>query len=382
MKIICIIHEPYIDKIPSLKTLLTHLSNNGFKIIIITSYDPNYPPPSFLNENIQYITVKKRTKVFELATTIKMFFLILKYIGLNDTKYFIGGDMLGNMISYIYSHIFFIKHLYFCLEYPQIPTQKVRKLTMTNKIENFIISRSSFIVTHDYYHKEFLIKYFKVKPDKVFLLPNSTSGKPNTSLSNSALLNKMLKIPKENTIILHSGGLGDWFSSFELAESTKTWEESYTLVFHTSHNVCNDAYYTKLAKAMIGRSNIIFSTTPVNTSQLDTLISSADIGIAWYSVKILDYRATLMGLAAGKIGNYLKCGLPIITQNFDSFRTYIEVYQCGICVSNFEEIFGAIKTIESNYDFFSKNAYRCYEEVWEPTQYLDKILNMINSNIL
>lgn len=75
----------------------------------------------------------------------------------------------------------------------------------------------------------------------------------------------------------------------------------------------------------------MFSLNPVSTYELDSLVASADVGIALYSEKELGYRATYMGLAAGKIGNYLKCGVPIIATKLLSL-SYIETYQCGILV--------------------------------------------------
>lgn len=99
------------------------------------------------------------------------------------------------------------------------------------------------------------------------------------------------------------------------------------------------------------------------------MISSADVGLALYSEEELGYRATLMGLAAGKIGNYLKCGLPIIATRLPSLQ-YIEDYQCGVLINSESEIEEAIQLITSNRSVFSENAYRCYRELWQPQRYL------------
>lgn len=108
------------------------------------------------------------------------------------------------------------------------------------------------------------------------------------------------------------------------------------------------------------------------------MISSADIGLAIYSEEHLGYRATLMGLAAGKIGNYLKCGIPVIASNMPSL-SYLVDYKCGILINSENELEEAITTIKSSYESYRKNAFQCYNELWHPSNYIAKILNNIES---
>jgi glycosyltransferase involved in cell wall biosynthesis len=111
--------------------------------------------------------------------------------------------------------------------------------------------------------------------------------------------------------------------------------------------------------------------------QLDNLVGSADIGIAWYDHDLLGYRAELLGLAAGKIGRYLKNGLPVIARNLPTIKEYLDRYECGICVDRLDEITAAIDTIKNDYERYSKNALRCYEELWKPEPYLQEIQRRI-----
>ena len=79
-----------------------------------------------------------------------------------------------------------------------------------------------------------------------------------------------------------------------------------------------------------------------------------------------------MGLAAGKIGNYLKCGVPVIATRLLSL-SYIEEYNCGILVDKESDIADAINRILSDRDLYSKNAHRCYRELWYPKLYVYRI---------
>jgi hypothetical protein len=84
-----------------------------------------------------------------------------------------------------------------------------------------------------------------------------------------------------------------------------------------------------------------------------------------------------MGLAAGKIGNYLKCGIPVITNNFDSLSSYINRYKCGVCVDRLDEVGSAISEIRSKYEEYRDNAFTCYENVWKPEPYLESIYSRV-----
>jgi len=375
MKILVLIREPYLDKIPSLKTLLWYLAERGNKITIISSYEEKYPELSFETDNIKIKCVKKRTRKFELPTMVKLGFVFIQYYILNKPNVCIGGDTYGNLLLGKFKNLINFKHVYFLLEFPQIITKSHPVLSKLENEEARLLNQASFIITHDEYHKNFLLKNFNVSQEQILLLPNSTFT--HTVEKDSFFLQRRLNIGNEKKIILHSGGLGVWFRCKELANSTIAWNEDWLLVFHTSHNVSSDSYFNELiSKDYSGR--VSYSTKPVTTYELDSLISSAFIGIALYSIEHLDYRAELMGLAAGKIGNYLKCGLPVIATNLESL-VYIENYQCGILVNNESEISLAIEKICLEYDMYSKNAIRCFQELWFPERYLIEIDKSINN---
>ena len=148
-------------------------------------------------------------------------------------------------------------------------------------------------------------------------------------------------------------------------------------IYENIANINIRPHYFKEMKNEIGNSNkVLFSIKPVSNVELDKLVASAKIGIATYSLKHLGYRAENMGLAAGKIGNYLKCGVPVIATKVHSL-SYIEDYHCGILIDNFDEINSAVKKIIADYDNYVTSAYRCYNELWHPKNYLDVIYKVL-----
>ena len=357
--IIILLRVPFLDRIPSLKSLVILLASKGCQITIITSFADCYPTFEFTSENINVKLIKERSCFWEVPTSIKLFYYCFIYYFKVKPIWFIGGDGVASYLLFCLSHILPIKSVNFLLEYPQINNKKDFKSMKSAK----------YIITHDQWHRDFILQHFKLNKEKFLYLPNASHTPPY--YKSSDYLSKLLNV-KGKRIILHSGGLGVWFCCKELAAAASSWDDDTVLIFHTSHKVEDSPYYQEIIKALDNSQKVMFSTTPVSNDVLDKLVSSAYIGVALYSVPVLDYRATYMGLAAGKIGNYLKCGVPVIATNLPSLK-YIEEYQCGILVDDVSQIKGAISIISQQRDQYSQNAHRCYKELWEPSHYLENI---------
>lgn len=370
--LLLILKEPFLDRIPSLKTLIWYLLNHGFQITLITSESDRFTLLSFEHKKLKIIKVKQRTSRFEFPTTVKLFFLTIRFVLKKKVDYLIGGDAIGNILASNVSKLLRKKHIFFMLEYPQVVINNTVHLSKMQKMENNALEQADIIITHDRWHKQFLLEHFKVEENNILLLPNA-SFTPEVNM-NSEFLQKRLNIFDKN-IVLHSGGLGRWFKCKELAQSTENWDDNTVLVFHISHKMEGDPYFESIYGTDY-KGKVLYSLNPVSTFELDSLVSSADIGIALYSEKELGYRATYMGLAAGKIGNYLKCGVPVIATKLSSL-SYIEEYQCGILIESEKEIANAIMKILSNRNMYSKNAHRCYRELWYPELYLIKIMEKL-----
>lgn len=366
MKVTLLLRVPFLDKIPSLKTLVIDLARRGIKINIVSTIAHKYPIPDFKEyPNVKMTLVKQRTRKFDLPTSAKLLWATLKTILWHKSDYYIGGDATGCHLLCWLRKISSFKYVNFVLEYPDINNQ--------NELRE--IELADYIITHDHWHGDFISKYCSIKKGRMLFLPNVSYTDVHNE--HDDYLSKKLHISSDKNIVLHSGGLGEWFCCKELVRAAKKWDTSYVLVFHTSHLVENSTYFHELKDEVKDSDRISFSTTPVSNIELDRLVASARIGIATYSLKHLGYRAENMGLAAGKIGNYLKCGVPVIATKVHSL-SYIEDYHCGILVDNSEEIKGAITKIMADYDNYVAGAYKCYKELWYPMKYLDRIYEVLS----
>lgn len=361
MNITVVLHSPFLDRIPSLKTLIVYLSQQGHNIKVISSVSPIFPVSDLsMCPNVKQILVKQREHKFELPTKIKLLLRVLTDLLFNRSDIYMGGDDGGCYLLDIFHRLFKTRYINFLLEYPDINDPNQLK-----RIEN-----ADVLITHDHWHSDFLKQHCKLDGKKILYLPNASYT--DEFRGTSDYLSKRLGIDSDKVILLHSGGLGKMFLCKELAESAMYWSKEKVLVFHTSHKVESDPYYISMVQAIKGQDNVLFSMKPVPNEELDELVASAKIGIALYSLDELEYRAEYMGVAAGKIGNYLKCGVPVIANRLSSL-SYIEEFKCGILVDNMNGIENACNEIVAHYEEFQEGAYRCYRELWYPQRYLEFI---------
>lgn len=365
MKVTVLIRVPFLDKIPSLKTLVIYLARKGVRVNIISAKSENYPVSDFSEfPNIKMTLVNQRTKKFELPTSVKLLLAVLMDCLFSRADYYMGGDNTGSHLFAKIKRLLGIRYVNFLLEYPDV----------NNNAELNDIDNADLLITHDCWHGDFIMKYCRISKDRISFLPNTSYTEEYHHHDN--YLAERLGIPAGKNIILHSGGLGKWFMCKELASVATKWNGDEALVFHTSHIVDSDEYYLNLRREIGNSDRVYFSTQPVPNTELDQLVASAKIGVATYSIKELGYRAENMGLAAGKIGNYLKCGVPVIATKVHSL-SYLEEYHCGVLVDDILDIHAAIEKILSQYDDYVAGAYRCYEELWRPEKYLDAIFDKL-----
>ena len=234
---------------------------------------------------------------------------------------------------------------------------------------------ADLVVTMDEHHANFICAQTGISRDRCVFLPVAASGPSN--YRKNELLRKRFFLEENDFILLHAGGIGAAQQSLELANKARGWGNHYHLIFHAHCRMDGEQYFQQFARTLKEAKNVHLNNEPVAKEKLDTLVSSADIGLAWYDHELLGYRAELLGLAAGKIGRYLKNGVPVIARNLPTIREYLDKYKCGICADTLEEIPRAIETIKNDYERYSKNALRCYEELWKPERYLQEIQSRI-----
>lgn len=240
-------------------------------------------------------------------------------------------------------------------------------------LERLCNRRASFTIIPSDERARLLAVANGISLSQIIVVPNSSLGRAVRQRSD--YLREKFQIPKDRKIILHAGELAtSWSMDLELIEATRAWPEDWVLIFHTRSVKDRDAY-SHLFSAAADNSRIFFSLQPVPYEQLDALVGSADIGIALY--RNIGQKVFQMGLSSGKLAQYLKCGLPVVTTDFPSLRRIVEDYRCGICVSDPQEVGQAVSRILAHYDTYSANSVACYNELFALEKHFDKVLERL-----
>ena len=212
---------------------------------------------------------------------------------------------------------------------------------------------------------------------RFFFIPNAPSGAAVTAKND--FLYKRLGIEKSRPIILHIGMIAPEFQTDKIVRASLDWPLDWALVFHERTKRSEDHPYIKQLRNA-GSSHLFLSLEPVPYEQLDELVASGTIGLAFYDPAALGQNVQEVGMASGKLNQYLKCGIPVICSDFPSLREVVERHQLGICISHFQDLKNAIAKILGNYQRYRSNALQYYSREIEFGSCFGKFLNFINSN--
>lgn len=363
---LALMREPFADKVPNLIALLTYLNRAGCSVDLVLPEDGRYPAPSGIGKGGRVIHPDGFVRVAGLRMRVPMTAaLALSALQLRRSgqrpEAVIGAGSFGLIAAFLVSLFTRLPLVCFSVELPQTP-RIPSSHRITDAVERVCYRRAALVITHDLPRQQFLVNEIRVPAGRVVVLPNGTLQQ-KTRPTPPRLQNE-LHLPAETKPVLHIGGFGPWFESHELAQAALSWPEPWRLVFHTSHRVEEDPYF-QAAKATCNGSRVSFATTPLGHSELDQFVCGASIGLAWYSLQVLGFRGELMGMASGKIGQYLKCGLPVVCNDIATIRCFLDKYNCGVCVSSLDQLPSAFERIWSDYGTYSRNATRCYRELWE-----------------
>lgn len=286
-----------------------------------------------------------------------------RHIAFDPYGFALGYRLFPESGFYYYSLELYLQKDHFGLDYPGwLQDLERRKI---HNIKGLIIQSSE---------KEGLFRQDYELEDKIptFLLPVTYRGQ--FSRQKNSYLRDILKIPKGQKIALHLGGISELHACIELAESMEK-IQSWSLVFH---GYPNHAYLAKFKKMLAAKclSNVYIHDRQFDSlKQVEELVQSADLGIAWYEDISVGFRTA--GMSSGKIPAYLKAGLPVIATKYPSTELALETPGCGLCVDHPDEIPNALSIIAANYESYSTAASNEFDRRYRFEIYEDGIQNFL-----
>jgi len=388
---------PYHWTLPNLQDIAQILVEHNYYVDIYTLYDESFPLPNFndrsMSVNInhpallggaairwpKWCTGRRGifcrwfiSKICRLSLIRKMKILheALPYVCV------IGMDPKGLEDANFIAESLSVPLVYWSLELYFRDECLNRIDNLQKEKERKISQKTTFVVSQDHWRAEALSIENGLDSRKMFLVPNAKRCK--ASRSPNDYLRHRFNIPSERKIVL-SVGWPSWWSMYrEIISAAVSWPNEYVLVWQ-----CRKRVEKASMEGMTDYSNIIFSYEPASDERYRDIVDSADVGLAFYSSdcpgSIRCKNHEIMGLSSGKLADYLQSGLPVITNKLIGTEQIIASYDCGISVDGPHDIRDALHTIFANYQRYSENACKCFNEQWELEKHLLPVIDQINS---
>jgi len=237
-------------------------------------------------------------------------------------------------------------------------------------LERKVNQRAEFSICQNEIRARILSKENQIKLQSILIVPHGPMG-PVYKSSSEYFRNKY-GIATEKTVILQAGSISPVSLSLELAQAAQKWPEEWILILH---GFMSPSPYREKIRALVDYKRVILSLDMVAYDQMPEMIASADIGIAINANVDTNYWST----PSGKLANYVRCGLPVICSEFPVYRTLIDAYEFGKCVSNLEEMEDAIKKVLDKQNEYRDNAFLCYKNELEFGKSFANVIRHIDS---
>lgn len=352
---ICIINL-FIDykTIPVISSIITSLSkNHEVHLLTVNASNSEVPQKNFYIKNYPKL-------LFNSISPFLIVFRSLFYAYKNKYDFLISVDPQTIIPGVILGKLLGIKLIYISLEIFVKEDKNNIWFQIYYLQQRFLLRFFDVFIALGEARKELLIKNSSpVIIDKnFFILPNSTLKTENIIDKN--FLHKRLGISSTKKILLIAGEIGERSYVKELSLLSRKLPEEYVIVVHARRKV-SDIFFDDISNKS---EKFIISNDPVEPSELDSLFSSAYIGLVLYKVPLKGIEAEnvrVIDKSSGKANNFLKVGIPIIMTRLKYFEYIGNKYECGVCINSVDDIINVVSKISTSYEFYSKNALGCFD---------------------
>jgi hypothetical protein len=305
-KIALLFDRSHIDTQYCFMELAIQLANNGFSVDLYMINTSNNHLPFFENQNIRILPFPESK--FQKAE----YWSKIIYSKERRYKAIIATPIMGTWIAYQTARIQKIPYYYFADELADhLLADKPTKVRPKFERRNYISNKkaiATIALNEERFEIQKRINRINYPHDHV-TLPNGQSGEAVKLRSH--YFRDIFNLEDRKPILLFAGTL-NWNLARKILEETKTYsEKEYHVIFQSR---------TIGLMGEGGHPFIKMSTIPIPSAMMNYAVSSADIGLVLYDKDSV--HETNNGSAGGKIGTYLKNGLPLIAGSALYLKTY------------------------------------------------------------
>lgn len=191
----------------------------------------------------------------------------------------------------------------------------------------------------------------------------------------SSFFNYKYNLPQTQKIILQFGLFYNRRFSAELIDVARQFACDWTLVLHGYS--LSESYQHLIENKR--HDKFIFSNELVPSEQIIDVISSADIGLVFYTAET--DNDLLTAFASEKLALYLQQGKPIIAFDYPGYRELINEFKCGVLIQSLSELPQAISTIFADWDRYSRNALKCFVQYYNYSDNFTPVIEWLNRDL-
>lgn len=218
-----------------------------------------------------------------------------------------------------------------------------------------------------------LLKSNGIEQMNVLYFPVSAKG--NTVREKSKFLQNQLHIDDNKKIILHFGAIDKNRCLPQLVRIAKDLDDGVLLVVHGY----GPKKYLDYLQSIADKNKVIFSLDFIAEEKIESLISSADIGIALY--KTTNANDRLVAFSSSKVAYYTQCGVPMIAFDTESSRELVSLYRCAESINTTNEIPLKARKILENYDSYREQSYAAYQRFYNLDENFSKLIDNLELTI-
>ncbi|MGX5726588.1 hypothetical protein ACWKWZ_16260 [Metapseudomonas otitidis] len=228
----------------------------------------------------------------------------------------------------------------------------------------------SFCVVQDHVREKLLALQNNINFPSV-LVPIGNAGLPTPQ---GWRVRDKLGIPMDKKVAIIIGSLADWTCADDIirafcVSSDSTW----CLIVHGRFDGESAAFLNGFSN-----SKIFMSTEPMDFNAMASLFDGVDVGLAFYKSvpgnPFLGKNIEYIGLASGKISNYLRHGVPVITNLRGEIGDLILRYNAGFVVPGATDIFLGLSCLEQS---MSDGAISLFGNVFDFSNYEDQLIKQL-----
>ena len=136
---------------------------------------------------------------------------------------------------------------------------------------------------------------------------------------------------------------------------------------------CKSPPFKQINELANTNTNIYLSTDPVLWDELDTLVSSADIGLAIYHST--DENEQSISSSSNKFAIYAKSGVPLITNLTPSTDLLFKETPWGEGILIIEELESKVKRIINDLEMYKEKSFEAFEKYYNLSSLSKEFIN-------